>query len=232
MGNFDPPWTLLAVLTDMNKSTFDPNVAADAEFRERVLIFDRAQLTERWDRINSNVRFQDVIADLQEGECRELFGCPFHGPDSRPSFKVYVAENSGWCSGCPDGFRYYDSVRFVAAWRDCSNRLAIEWLEEKYGFPDLVSKPDDDIQISTLTFYDVVEPFLTRAAKLLRDNPDPEKARMYVQMFFNAIPVGEPDSRVELLRALPLAKVLGWAALTDIKTRKFGYHYTIRESEL
>jgi len=185
------------------------------------------QIIDRWDRINEKVQLQDVIAELHDGESREIFSCPFHGSDTRPSFKVYPAKNNAWCFGCPNDKGYYDSVKFAAAKLECSYHRAIVWLEKKYNLPPMEAQPeqedeDDDGRVVYLTFEHLKDPFIKLAAAAFLKKPDPRVARRYISIFFNAVPDGNPESPEEIQKALALAKVLGGKALERIKINTFG----------
>jgi len=191
------------------------------------------QLSERRDRINRAVRLQDIIAELHDGETRDLFSCPFHGTDSRPSFKVYPEKNNAFCFGCPgDGF--YDSVKFVAAKLEFSALRAIHWIEKRYKLPpldviggeeeeDLDEEPSDH-RVVTLTFDDLVDPYIALTAAAFAQNPNIWTVRGHMQRLYDAVPDEAPDSPASLLKALPLAKVLGMRRLEAIKTQRFGEH--------
>jgi hypothetical protein len=191
-----------------------------------------SDLSERWDRITKEINFREVIADLHNGESRELFSCPFHGRDSRPSFKVYPQKNNAWCFGCPDNTGYYDSVRFTALKLGVSKLEAIIWLERKYNLPPLKLHPNDEDEpeeqeeeeqkIVSLRFEDLEDPYIAVVAALFAKNPSPLAVRGYIQTFFDAVPTGERDSPEEVSKLMSLARVLGQAELEAIKRARFG----------
>jgi hypothetical protein len=185
------------------------------------------QIIERWDRINDKIQLQEVIADLHDGESRELFSCPFHGRDSRPSFKVYPLKNNAWCFGCPDGAGYYDSVRFVAAKLSCSKLQAIVWLEKKYRLSPIEAEPEDDeddddddgVRYVSLQFDDLKDAYIKTAAEEFLKNPNPYLARQYIGVFFDSVPERELDPTEQRRQLVKMAEILGQKELDKIKAR-------------
>jgi len=223
----------------MNELEIDDDDIAFTQENARIFYrahFDDPQLIERWERINLKVKLQDVIADLHHGESREVFSCPFHGRDSRPSFKVYPAKNNAWCFGCPDQSNYYDAVRFVSAKFDYGRLQAIIWLEKKYHLPPLEKSLDEEDEegleksgqrVLSLKFEDLEDPYITAVAAAFAANPDPWMVRGLIQTFFDALPAGPPEAPEEIVKLQTLGRVLGQKALDAIKRVRFGVGATL-----
>jgi hypothetical protein len=189
--------------------------------------FGSTDLIARWDRIRSEIRFEDIVSELH-GTNTLVISCPFHGRDSRPSFFLYKRSNDGYCFGCPQGEQYYDSVRFAAAKLACSRAQAISWIEKHYDLPTLEGVEDDEdeddetedgTRIVQLTFNELCEPFIALAAASFTQDPDPDLAREYIELFFDSVPERNANlkSEEELRKARTLGRVLGMEALEAIK---------------
>jgi hypothetical protein len=75
---------------------------------------------------------------------------------------------------------------------------------------DVVLEKDEE-QTTSLSFEDLVEPFLAKATKDIVAAKDPELASEYVRLYFEA----ERDKA-----ALPLASVLGKETVSKLAVRK------------
>lgn len=208
----------------------------DIEFgREQASKISRAgpasNIGSRWDRIHEEVRFDDVVAEF-EGTSAEMISCPFHGRDSHPSFRIYWRSNSGYCFGCPEGEKYWDSVRFVARKLGYSNGQAIRWLEKKYKLPPLEDsqqgdsdeESEDDVKTISLSFEDLSGAFKKKAAAHFLREQDPAVAREYVRTYFDAMPRSnaDRDSNDERKKLGAMARILGSDAIEGIKRWKWG----------
>lgn len=211
-------------------------IAEDVEFtREAARELYRAQfgdsnLIARWDRIRSAIPFEDVVEEIQ-GERRSVISCPFHGRDSRPSFTLYRRTNDAFCFGCPEGEKYYDAVRFVCAKWGYTRLQAIAWLEKHWELPPLAAtdteeeeddEDDSETVTVTLNFSHLAESYIAKAATTLSQKPDPEMAREFIAIFFQGRPDkdADPNSDESLERVMPMARVLGWKAIEEIKRRR------------
>jgi len=193
------------------------------------------QIIRRWERINEEVSIKELIADLYDGESRDLFNCPFHGRDSRPSFKVYPEKNNAWCFGCPDNTGFYDCVRFAAAIWECSHLKAIALIEKQYNLPPLGPDPDDydeddeddyDVdrdgnRLVRLTIPDLLEPFIKHSAYEILQNPVPHVAREYIRIFFDSIPEDDQSREDADNQLLCVARILGREAINRIMCNKW-----------
>jgi len=193
-------------------------------------VFGDSNLIARWDRIREEVSFPDLIAS-EEGTREQKISCPFHGRDRNPSFQIYRRSNDAYCYGCPEGSKLYDSVRFIKAKYGLSALQAIVWLEKHFGLPPLegdedLDDDDEDSDEKTVSigFADMAEPYRQHAAAAFLADPDPEMAREYIEIYFDALPdkKEDPESPEELLKAVSLARVLGSAAIEAIKKKRFG----------
>lgn len=188
--------------------------------------FGDPNMMERWDRIREVIPIEDVIAELQ-GTRGLVISCPFHGTDSRPSFNIYKRHNDAFCFGCPEGEKYYDSVRFVAAKFGMTRLQAIVWLEKEYELPPLEAaeeeEEDDDTEVvvTTLNFNHLAEPFIHRAASAFLAELDAELVREYIAMFFDALPDRNEDlnSDESQVKVMPMVRTLGWKAVEEIKKK-------------
>lgn len=197
--------------------------------------FGDTNLSARWSRIYEDVTFVDVVEALHGNERglgrldpNGMISCPFHGTDRRASFKLYKGSNDAYCFGCPEGEKHWDSVRFVAAKYGYTPLQAIHWLEKEYELPPLTAEdeeeedPDSDIVVVNLNFSHLAEPYIRVAAAAFQKSLDPELAREYLTIFFEAVPGLRADlnSEEELKKVTPLARVLGWKAVEEIKKRR------------
>jgi hypothetical protein len=190
--------------------------------------FGNSNLLARWDRIKTEVKFEDVVEQVL-GFTDPVIRCPFHGGKS---FTLYRRTNDAYCYGCPPGSGYYDSVRLIAGLHGYTRAQAITWLEKQYDLPPLEGidedededDDDDDTGVATLTYADLIEPYITLASSQFLQNPEPELARKYIEIFFDSLPEKNADlsSEEELKRAVPLACVLGSEIVEAIKQRKVG----------
>lgn len=194
--------------------------------------FGSSDLIARWDRIRSELRFEDVVEEVH-GTTDPVIRCPFHGRDSRPSFYLYKRSNDGYCFGCPEGEKYYDSVRFVSAVYGYSRLQAISWIEKNFDLPPLEGEDEDDddededdvlegVKTIPLNFHDLSEPYIARAAAAFLESRDPDLIRDYIELFFDALPERDtdPNTEEELRKARPLGRVLGPDILEEIKQKK------------
>ncbi len=184
-------------------------------------------LSPRWARILDEVQFVDVVEAIHGPAPSDgMISCPFHGRDATPSFKLYKGSNSAYCFGCPEGQKYYDAVRFTAAKFGYTPLQAIHWLEKRYDLPPLEAEAEEleegDTVIVNLNFSHLAEPFIRRAGEHFLSTLDPDLAREYIAMYFEAVPGRNAnlDSEEELLKTVPLARVLGWKALEQLKKQR------------
>ncbi len=165
----------------------------------------------RWERVRNDVPIEDVVFELLKKNTQAI-SCPFHGRDSRPSFYVYKRTNDCWCFGCPPRQQYYDAIRLTSKLLNISRVAALTWLEKKFELP-----PIDDVVVekeeenTSLSFEDLQEPFLKKAAQDITTAKDPELAAEYIRLYFEA----ERDKA-----PLPLASVLGKEAVSKLAVRK------------
>jgi hypothetical protein len=188
----------------------------------------------RWDRVRSEIRFEDVVADLSGLSGSNAIRCPFHGRDSRASFWLYRGTNDGWCFGCPPKEQYYDHVRFVARYLDIPRAAALRWLEKKWDLPALADDVEDEEEdyIIELRYEDLQEPYILKAIKQVQEFKDVELAEDYLCQYFKALQQlklseeakkqGEIDdaSDFEVRAATTLARVLGKEEIDRIFARK------------
>jgi CHC2 zinc finger len=192
--------------------------------------FGSTNLLARWDRIRSEVRFEDVVEEAH-GTSDLVISCPFHGRDSRPSFNIYRRSNDAYCYGCPEGDKYYDAVRFVAAKFGMTKKQAVDWIEKQYDLPPLEGSEEDEDEeddedgkvTRSIDFTDLADPYIAHAAAAFLADPDPDLAREYIEIFFDSVPErdADPASEDELKKCMPLARVLGSEALEEIKKKRF-----------
>jgi DNA primase len=200
-------------LDDDDAIEFDRDIA-EAMYREGMYTTDPA----RWERIREVIPFDDLVTELH-GTHATVISCPFHGRDSKPSFNIYRRTNDAYCFGCPDGHKYYDSVRFAAAKLEISRKEALEWLERKYNLPpmaDLRVEQEEYLPPPTveLTFNDLRTPYklFVRSAvrqKLLDRVADIRKTAQTAEAFLYVYFSNSPDRSSLDAPGLPLAQVLG-----------------------
>lgn len=189
----------------------------------------------RWDRVRTDIRFEDVVADLSGLSGSNAIRCPFHGRDSRASFWLYRGSNDGWCFGCPPKEQYYDQVRFVSRYLEISRTAALRWLEKKWDLPALADEPvdeEEEVYSINLRFEDLQEPFILKAIKQVQEFKDVELAEDYLHYYFKAIQqlklseeakkLGEADdaSDFEVKAAMTLARLLGKEEIDRVFARK------------
>lgn len=186
-------------------------------------------MSARWARVTdpSVIEFVDVVrATHGEADSNGSISCPFHGRDSRPSFKLFRGSNDAYCFGCPEGEKYYCSVRFLVAKFGFTRLQAIAWLEREYDLPPLEIEEDEDedsdIEVVSLNFHDLKGPYIELAANAFRATLNPELARSYMAVFFEGEPArkADPNSDEELAKIVPMARILGWKALEEIKKQR------------
>jgi DNA primase len=195
---------------------------------------------ERWERARRDIRFEDVVAELT-GLTGEKISCPFHGPETIPSFQIYKRTNDGYCFGCGENF---DSVRFVSRITGLTRVKALMWLEKKWELPPMedvsVQTEDEDIdeeETVEVSFDDLEVPYITNAAAHIQEFKDAELAEEYVRIFFEASEYmadakrartecddpeegAEEAAALESKAALTLAKVVGRKKIQQLLNRK------------
>lgn len=202
---------------------------------------------ERWERAKQDIPFDDVVSDLY-GQSGSKISCPFHGRDSTPSFTFYRSPNDAFCFGCPSGEGYYDSVIFVSRYMGVNRLQALKWLEDKYELPPLADVEDaetyleeeeteEEASFVTLTYEDLVEPYIIRATTDIQATKDVHRALDYLNLYFKAEHFtaqaeevrkhhDDPEEAQEAVRelmaqaAVTLAGVLGRSTLTALALKK------------
>ncbi len=185
----------------------------------------------RIERIQEEIRFDDVVAQFVSS-VGDKISCPFHGPETVPSFQIYRGSNSGFCFGCLPGKGYYDHIKFVKEYLSCTWIQALRWIEKTFDLPplpDVAIERDEDEEITTeVSFGDLSEPFLARAVQDVRSTKDHELALEYIHIYFSALhfektadeakKAREPEEATKLhfKAALRLARVLGQEAVNRI----------------
>jgi hypothetical protein len=191
---------------------------------------------ERWERVRTEIRFEDVVSEVAGISGSTSIRCPFHGRDSTPSFFLYKGTNDGWCFGCPPKEQYYDQVRFVSRYLDISRVAALRWLERKWELPaiaDLEGDVEDVVEGHTvLSFEDLQEPYIRKAIRQVQEFKDVELAEDYLTHYFKSIQnmkfaddakkegEGEDATAYEEKASRILARALGREELGHIFARK------------
>jgi hypothetical protein len=176
-------------VVDNQPQTIDLTFAKESEDKLRRSIRSTGINPMRWERIRTEVRFDDVVADLLGESGGNSIRCPFHGRDSTPSFNLYRGTNDGWCFGCPPGEQYYDSVLLVSRFNDITRVAAMQWLEKKWNLPpiaDIENEEEEREILVEIGFDDLVEPYVFKVARHLDSSQDVELAEDYMRIFFEA----------------------------------------------
>jgi len=191
----------------------------------------------RWKRIREEIQFDDLVYSLTKETGREKISCPFHGPETVPSFHLYRGSNDGFCFGCfgQNGKGYYDHIRFVKELRGLTWYEALCWLENEYELPplpDLLLEDEDEDEEVTVTFDDLQEAYLTKAAAEVSSTRSYDLAESYIHTYFSALnqhknareaaKQGEHEeaAKMRLRAAKHVAAVLGQATVDRILTSK------------
>ena len=191
---------------------------------------------ERWERARTDILFEDVVAELTGEYVGQYISCPFHGPDRRPSFCIYRRTNDGWCFGCPDGQKYYDSITFASRYMNVSKPQALRWIERNWSLPSLAERQDaeDDEGGQTgdsdafVGFWDLSESYILKARQDVQRTKDSELGEDYLRYYFEGLSMekasekarksGDDEGwlRLRTEAAMSLAKILGKETLSAI----------------
>jgi DNA primase len=180
----------------------------------------------RWERVRNDVRFEDVVEELT-GKTGQTISCPFHGPETVPSFRFYRSSNSGWCFGCPAGTQFYDAIAFTSRLLEINRLRALKWLEKEFNLPPLddVQSDEQDSEEETLncSFEDLVPAFISAARKQIQATQDVTIAQEYLKIYFQAEDLTGKSANEEEKQqaAIMLAEVLGKDTLNSIKLRLY-----------
>lgn len=182
----------------------------------------------RWERVRKEIRFTDLVESVQ-GTSSLKISCPFHGRDSRPSFQLYPRTNDAYCFGCSE---YFDHVLFIAKKFDMSRGEALSWLESEYNLPpmdDVEREEEEDEEEETtasgplLSFGDLCGPYIMAVPPKLFATLDPEQARQYAAIFFEAWPrkdSADEDPEEQVRRLKMMARAMGQEAVSFAKAQK------------
>jgi hypothetical protein len=191
---------------------------------------DDPHLSARWSRIKEEIEFVDVVRMIHDGTAPAdgFISCPFHGRDRKPSFHLYRGSNDAWCYGCAYGQQLYDHVTFVVAKYGYTKLQAVAWLEKHFDLPPMEFEEEEEeddeseVVVVNLNHSHLSEPYIEKAAAAFQQALDPELAREYIAIYFAATPARDADlnSEEELAKSVPLARVLGWKTVEEIKKRR------------
>ena len=155
----------------------------------------------RWVRAKEEISFEDVVSELT-GKTGQKISCPFHGPETIPSFHIYRHANDGYCWGCPppSSSQYYDNVKFVSRYLDIKRTAALLWLEKKWGLPPMgdvdVEEEFTEIEVE-ISFDDLIDPYIFKASHDIQEFHDVELAEEYLQIYFDAVELLETSKNAK-----------------------------------
>jgi hypothetical protein len=177
----------------MSENIFTPD-AEDVDFqKENLATLYRAGAARginprRKERIEEDIRFDDLASQvLGEGRLGEFIGCPFHGTDATPSFRIYL--DHGFCFGCPPKRGYYDHIRFVKEYLGINWLQALNWIEKKFNLPPLANvalEEDEEEEEVVVTYDDLTSPFVKKARMDVGRTKDCELAIEYTHILFKS----------------------------------------------
>jgi hypothetical protein len=207
----------------------------DVDFGDPEVLKQDVIPTGRWERARDEIDVRDVIDHLY-GKRGSPMSCPFHGRDSKPSFYIFMENNTCFCFGCPGDDGYWDNIKIVSRSLEIPKGQALRWLEREYNLPpweggdspyeeilDLDAfggeveeeEPNTADPVYNLNVADLEAPFIRVAAAMVRQQAGTTEAvpvaLSLVERLFQAQHDDDP---------MPLAKVLGADAVRHLVRTK------------